>query len=162
MHQHAHELIPELAQWNGGKAIDLLGFIDCDGRYDHAIGYATIFWPDFVIYEGCIFVRPPDDANFRQWKEVFKGDLSETEKMINHRHIMDIFLNSAYPPTREILRHLGKVLKSMWECRIQRDFPEKRVVVEFFEDDNASLVDGYILTVYQVRPPTGHNQCALP
>ena len=152
MHQDAHELIPELKQWNDGKGIDLDGFIGCVGRYDHALGYAAIFWPDFVVYEGCIFVRLPDPANFRDWLAQFRGDLTETEKMINHLHIADMFVNSDYPPTREILRHLGTIVRDMWECRLRRDFPDRRINVQFFEGDSASLVDDYMITVYQLRP----------
>lgn len=38
-------LIPELAGWNDGKGISVESWISGIGRYDHAIGYCTIFWP---------------------------------------------------------------------------------------------------------------------
>ena len=151
MHEHAHELIAELPQWNNGEGIDLPGFIGCVGRYDHAIGYATIFWPDFVIYEDCICVAPPDPVNFRTWLSRFKGNRTETEKMINHLHIADLFVNSEYPPTGRILHHMGKLLQDMWGCRLRRDFPERQISVQFFEDDAAGLTDGYIITVWQTH-----------
>ena len=41
-------MLPELAEWNNGKGIDLKSWIGCSGNFRLAIGYSAIFWPRFV------------------------------------------------------------------------------------------------------------------
>lgn len=73
MRKGAADLIPELKLWNEGKGIDLNAFADAVGRYDHAIAYATLFWPDFVVHDDCVFRNQPDPANYLNWMEELKG-----------------------------------------------------------------------------------------
>jgi hypothetical protein len=42
----------ELAAWNNGAGIDLESWTGCEGRFALAVGYAAIFWPEFVEFEG--------------------------------------------------------------------------------------------------------------
>ena len=51
MYENAANLIPELADWNGGEGIGLGAWLGCIGRYDHAAAYAACFWPDFVRHD---------------------------------------------------------------------------------------------------------------
>jgi hypothetical protein len=37
----------ELAAWNNGAGIDLASWVGCEGRFALAVGYATVFWPEF-------------------------------------------------------------------------------------------------------------------
>lgn len=41
----------ELAAWNNGDGIDLESWISCEGRFSFAVGYASIFWPAFTLFE---------------------------------------------------------------------------------------------------------------
>jgi hypothetical protein len=150
MHEDASRLIPELPLWNNGKGISLGAWTSCIARYDHAIGYATLFWPDFVLYDDCVFLYEPDPEIYQEWMTGCKGDKSEVERVMNHRHITDMFINSEIEPTKEIIMHLGRLLKDMWQCRLQRDFPERCIKVELFDDGNDDLAQ-YQITVFQVR-----------
>jgi hypothetical protein len=47
-------LIPELADWNNGNGIDLGSWIGHMGDLNLAIGYSTLFWPKFVLFEDLI------------------------------------------------------------------------------------------------------------
>jgi hypothetical protein len=136
--------------WNNGEGISMKGWIGCIARYDHAIGYAALFWPDFVLYDDCLFVTEPSPENYQEWMTRNDGDRTRVEAMINHRHIQDIFMNSEFEPTKEIVVHVGKLLKDMWQCKLQRDFPERRIRVEFYGDDPIDLLD-YVITVFQER-----------
>ena len=49
-----HKLIPELKDWNNGNGIDVQSWIQCVGSFQKAIGYSTMFWPEFVEIEGCV------------------------------------------------------------------------------------------------------------
>ena len=44
----------DLAAWNNGAGIDLESWTGCEGRFALAVGYAAIFWPEFVEFEGYI------------------------------------------------------------------------------------------------------------
>ena len=48
------DMLPELAEWNNGKGIDLESWVGCSGNFRLAIGYAAIFWPRFVLFEDYI------------------------------------------------------------------------------------------------------------
>ena len=150
LHGNLRALIPGLPAWNNGAGIDPESWIGCYARYDLAIGYALLFWPDFVIYDECIFIREPDKKIYASWMEQCKGDKTRVEGVMNHRHIVDMFLNSETKPTKDVVRHIGHLLKDMWSCRLKRDFPDRPIKVEFFDDDSDDLV-GYELTVFQKR-----------
>jgi hypothetical protein len=42
----------ELAAWKNGGGIDLVSWVGCEGNFRLAIGYAAIFWPAFVEFDG--------------------------------------------------------------------------------------------------------------
>ena len=46
----------ELQAWNNGAGIDLEAWISCMGNYNLAVGYASLFCPEFVEFENYIFV----------------------------------------------------------------------------------------------------------
>lgn len=121
-------LIPELASWNNGAGISLKEWISAVGRFDHALGYATIFWPKFFRCDSCILRVIPDDAVFQQWMKSMAGDCARVEAMLNHLHLIDLFTGLDYPPSGPLLLRLGQILKEMWSCKLAQDFPDK-----FFE-----------------------------
>jgi len=150
MHENLNKLIPGLQKWNNGAGIDPASWINCYARYDMAMGYAMLFWPDFVLYEDCVFIQQPDPQSYASWMKSCNGDKTQVEGTINHRHITDMFLNSEVQPTKEMVIHIGRLLKDMWSCRLKRDFPERNIQIEFFEDDSDNLVD-YQITIFQER-----------
>lgn len=150
MHDQAARLIPELSAWNGGNGIDLLSWVGCIGRYDHAIGYAALFWPDFTVHDGCIFLGRPDPTNYQDWMTQAKQDRTAVESVMNHRHVVDLFANSEFPPTREVVLHVGRLLTDMWSCKLGREFPDRRIKVSFPEGASDDLLE-YVITVYQER-----------
>ena len=44
----------ELGAWNNGAEIDIKSWIGCKGDFSLAVGYASVFWPEFVLFEGYI------------------------------------------------------------------------------------------------------------
>jgi hypothetical protein len=44
----------ELAAWNNGAGIAIKSWIACEGNFSLAVGYASVFWPKFVVFEGYI------------------------------------------------------------------------------------------------------------
>lgn len=150
MHEDAKNLIPELSRWNDGAGIDLETWVACLGRFDHAICYAAIFWPDFVVHDDCILFDPVDVENFNDWMTHCKGNRTAVESVVNHRHIVDLFDNK-FEPTKEVVRHIGRLLKDMWSCKLARDFPGRSVKVEISEPQDSEDLYEYQITVFQER-----------
>ena len=74
-------LIPELAQqWNNGTGIDANSWISCIGRYDHLLGYISILWPKFVLYDGCALQGLPDPKNDEDFMRALGGDKTAVER----------------------------------------------------------------------------------
>jgi hypothetical protein len=150
MHGDANKLIPELSAWNGGAGIDVQSWIGCVGRYDYALGYASLFWPDFVMHDGCILLHTPEPQNYLQWMNTCQGNRTKVEAVLNHRHILDLFPNSEFQPSKEVVLHIGRLLKDMWSAKLHRAFPDSPVRVEFHEDCSDNLLECEI-TVFQDR-----------
>ena len=61
------QLIPELQAWNDGKGIDVVSWIRCLGRFDHAVGYSQLFWPEFTIHDECIMFADFTVESYETW-----------------------------------------------------------------------------------------------
>jgi hypothetical protein len=142
-----NELIPELKQWNNGDGISVEGWLQCIGNYEYAVAYTTLFWPEFAIYEDCVFFADFGADTFSSWIEHTQGNKRATEAVMNHRHILDLFPNERTQPSREVTIYLGQLLKDMWQVKLKRDFPDRTIIVEFLEAVGEDLLD-YQITFY--------------
>lgn len=137
------QLIPELSQWK----TDIDSWIGAVGRFDHAIAYVHLFWPEFKIHRDCVLFADCSTDSFGKWMEHTGGNLTAVESVLNHRHILDFFTNSEFEATSDVVRHLGRVLKDIWTCKLARDFPDRAIVVSFTEDYCEDLAD-YQITFF--------------
>ena len=144
------ELIPELSTYNNGEGIDVDSWLTRVGSCAHAIAYARLFWPAFTVHDDCVLYAGFSQEIFGGFMEQTGGDKRSVEAVMNHRHILDLFQNGASEPSEEAIVHLGRVLKEMWSCKLQRDFPERKVIVSFWEEQIEDLLD-YEITFYQER-----------
>ena len=145
------ELIPELKEWeeHNGHPFTPDEWISCVGDYEHAIGYAELFWPEFHEYDGCVFVGSiPDIENYENWLKQTKGNKQSVEAVINHVHITDLFQAEQLSPSEAQIKYLGNKLKEMWLTKAKAEFPSKDISVEFNEGDENDLVE-YQITLYQ-------------
>ncbi len=69
---------------------------------------------------------------------------------MNHRHILDLFVNSEFQPGQDVVLHIGTTLKDMWSCKLARDFPARQFDVVFPYGNPLQLVD-YQITFFQRR-----------
>ena len=44
-------MLAELSAWNDGKGIDLESWVSSSGNFRLAVGYSTVFWPRFMLFE---------------------------------------------------------------------------------------------------------------
>jgi hypothetical protein len=142
-------LIPEARAFQWVEDLTPCGWLANVGSLGQAIAYGELFWPSFVEHDGCIlFASRFNRDNFQSWVAATGGDRRAIEGVINHTHILDLFVQHASHPTREQVVWLGRLLKEMWQAKVDRDFPGRGVVVSFPENAGDDLL-GYEITVFQ-------------
>jgi len=104
-------------------------------KFSLAVGYATIFWPAFTLFEGYILPAGfPEDA-LRGFERNGTSRKS-VEWVMNHLHIADIQHGSCRDISKDKLLVLGNVLKEIYEARLQWQFPDRPSKVGFFIPDD--------------------------
>src|SRR5215213_7001400 len=106
------KMIPELQSYFGKQPVDLVTWLDGIGRYDHALAYAALFWPDFAEVEGSVFLASALRERCEDWKAKEGNDPSRARALLNHLHLFDLF-GSHEAPAPEVVRLLGMRLKEM-------------------------------------------------
>ncbi|MGA8744060.1 MAG: hypothetical protein WB561_22905 [Terracidiphilus sp.] len=76
----------ELAAWNNGDGIDLETWISCEGNFSLAVGYASIFWPAFTLFEGYILPDGVSEDDLRGFEQNGRSRKS-VEWVMNPLHI---------------------------------------------------------------------------
>jgi hypothetical protein len=143
------ELLPQLrTHW---AANDIDQWIGIEGNHEHLVGYGRIFWPDFLEHDGCIFWRNRfTEENYKGFMAQTKGNKTAVEAVMNHEHILDIFPNPPNKPSREIVLYVGRLLKEIWQAKLDREFPGRRIKVSFPEEFSEDLLY-YEITFFQER-----------
>ena len=142
------KIIPELQSWNSGKGIDVESWIRCIGRFDHAVGYAHLFWPSFTLHDDCIMFSGFAVESYDTWMKQTSGRKQAVDTVMNHRHILDLFSNDGSEIPRELVLYLGRLLQDMWTCKLKHDFPDRDIVVSFPEEHCDDLLN-YEITIFQ-------------
>jgi hypothetical protein len=115
------------------------------------VKYMTdLFWPEFVIHDGCLLRKAGfTQETYRGFHRQTGGDRKAIEWVINHRHIPEqLSLFQCWEddtPRMESLIAMGRLLKEMWEAKLARDFHGRKVIVELDETDGP---DQPVLSVY--------------
>jgi len=143
------DLIPQLrSHW---ATDDIDQWISIEGNYEHLVGYGRIFWPDFMEHDGCIFWKHRfTEENYKSFMVQTKGDKTAVEAVMNHEHILDIFSNPPNKPSREIVLYIGRLLKEIWQVKLDREFPGRQIKVSFPEEFSEDLLH-YEVTFFQER-----------
>ena len=134
-----NKLIPELPSWNNGKGIKAYEWIACIGNYEHAIGYSTLFWPDYVEFEDCVFQAESfNEITVRNCLKQTSGNKEATESVVNHLHLYDLFPNTNEPTGEQVI-YLAELLKQIWGCKLQHDFPARKFTVDIYGDSDLQI-----------------------
>ena len=141
-------LIPEMRDWNDGKGINIEGWLNYAGNYKLAIGFSSLFWPEFAEHDQCVLYAPVNIESYNHWMEACKGDRRAVEAVKNHRHMLDLFHQDSANATAARLIHIGRVLKDILSVKLGHDFPNRTFEVAFDEGPFENLVD-YQVTFWQ-------------
>ncbi len=146
------KLIPDLRQHaeTGSLVATIEDWIIMSGSMQLAIGYSCLFWPDFVEYKGCVFLKFKfSEDTFHHWKEkVTVENVAQIEYLINHIHIVDLFSRRGLLSKEQVV-FLGNKLREMYRAKLSIDFPDRAFEIEFDFIDNPENLEDYQLTFYQ-------------
>src|SRR5262245_51847746 len=100
----------ELGEWNNGDGIDLESWVGCEGRFALAVGYTTIFWPEFEEREGYILRAGLSEDAIRGFESGPDSSRQAVEATLNHLHLASIQHGGCSDCTPDKLVMLGRVL----------------------------------------------------
>jgi hypothetical protein len=143
------KLIPQLqAHW---ATDDIDQWIHIEGDFEHLVGYGRIFWPGFVEHDDCIFFAGRfTEKNYLAFMAQTNGNKSAVEAVMNHEHVLDMFSNAPIKPSREMVLYVGRLLKEVWQAKLNQEFPSRSITVSFPEDFSEDLLY-YEVTFFQNR-----------
>jgi hypothetical protein len=151
------DLLPGIRQiretWTGPniEKTGLWSYNNFVGSVQLAYSFASLFWPDFVEVDGALILKEHySPENFEHWREHFKGDLTGVEKMINHVHLEDLFMNGKgdYELDDRVWVTVMAVLEETWRASIKVRFPGENIVVESYSPHDDPTPE---LTIYRER-----------
>jgi hypothetical protein len=124
------ELIPELKAWNQGKGIAPTDWIFIEGRADHALGFCSFLWPEFVVFEGYVLRGPLDVDRLRGWERAGRTP-QQIETAMNAFLLEGVFPQDQ---TNDALKaeqcdRLVAIMVEMLEAKLAREFPTSRFAV---------------------------------
>jgi hypothetical protein len=155
------DMLSELAEWNNGKGIDLVSWVGCSGDFRLAIGYSTIFWPRFVLFDDYIFREGFTAESVRGFEAQHKCDKRSVEAVVNHLHIADIQYHGCEDITEQRVVFLGRILKEIYEAKLAWQFPDRPCEVSFYEPDDRTDLVGFQLTFWQ-KKHVEQTRCSEP
>ncbi|MBL4884467.1 MAG: hypothetical protein JKY95_08020 [Planctomycetaceae bacterium] len=145
----------ELSAWNDGKGIDLESWVGCAGNFSLAVGYSSIFWPEFVEFDGLLLRKGFSENSLREWRSQPGCTRKSIQWVMNHLHIADIQHYGCDDISKDKIKILGRVLKEIYEAKLKQQFPEQPCVVEFYEPEDEDDLLEYQLSFWQAE----HGEC---
>jgi len=144
------EAIPDLAEFcRAHPRGSVWNWLSIASDIAVAAAFGKLFWPDFVVHEGGIFLREIfSEETYNEWKAQPGITTRDIERVMNHVHIYDLFMNSkGRMPDEGAVFYLAALLAKLWSLRAAEEFGHDRVVVELVDEEAA---EGPILILSQI------------
>jgi hypothetical protein len=148
----------ELAAWNNGAGIDLASWVGCEGRFALAVGYATVFWPEFEKFDGYILRKGFSQKALRGFEEQDGMSRQSVEWTMNHLHLDSIQHIGCKDISKDKLHLLGSVLKEIHEAKLLWQFPECQFVVQLHVPGDQEKLTDYQLSFWQKKHEIQNNE----
>lgn len=121
------DVLPDLRKWNAGAGISPEDWIYIEGRADHALGFCSLFWPEFAEVDEYILRAPVDVERLRSWE---RAGLSrqQVETAMNAVLYDHMFPDDETEPSVKSaqLKRLATIMSDMLMTKLNRDFPDRR------------------------------------
>ncbi|UWX03893.1 hypothetical protein H1235_15700 [Pseudoxanthomonas sp. NC8] len=121
------------------------------GNYALAAGYVTLFWPEFVEYDGYILRKGFSEESLRGFESQPGNSRKSVEWVMNHLHVADVHCGDASGLAEDKIRILGRALREIYEAKLARQFPHSPCVVEFYEPETGGGLIDYQVSFWQAR-----------
>lgn len=144
-------MVDELSAWNDGKGISLQDWAGCTGNFRLAIGYASLFWPNFVQFEDYILTEGFAEAHVRAFESQDGASPKSVEWTINHVHVADIQHLGCTDISRDKVMFLGTTLREIFQAKLAWQFPDKTCVVDFYRPDDPDDLMEYQVSFWQSK-----------
>ncbi len=141
----------ELGAWNDGSGIDLEAWVGCEGSFSLAVGYTSVFWPTFVIFEDYILREGFDLEALRGFEESLSGNKRGVETVMNHLHLLDIHHLGCEDLTADKAEMLGETLTSIYKAKLAYDFPDRPCRVDFHQPEEAEDLEEFEISFFQLK-----------
>lgn len=114
-----------------------------------AVGYASVFWPEFTLYEGYILRKEFSEASLRGFEQQTDASRKSVEWHMNHLHIADIQIYSCLDASKDKIFLLGKILTEIYLAKLRWQFPDHPWSVEFYTPDDRDDLMEYQISFWQ-------------
>jgi hypothetical protein len=113
----------ELGAWNNSAGIDIESWVGCAGNFSLAVGYTSVFWPEFAAFDGYILRKGFSETSLKGFE--LRRDRKSVEWLMNHLHIADIQYRGCEDASKDKMLLLGNVLKEIYQAKLRWQFPDK-------------------------------------
>jgi hypothetical protein len=140
---------PEAASIAGGDYLDLIWSV---GSPIEALFYGQLFWPQFTVVHGCVFLdgtikTPDDEERIAEFVRRNGGDHAMTEQALNSTTLVELFEAHASELDDAGFWALASILAKTWYAALAEAFPDASFVVETVEDPGI----GSVITFYRSK-----------
>ena len=127
--------LPQVEAWSrAGEGLSVSGFLMANVTVPEAAVISMLFWPDFVEFQGCVFLEFKfDEDGVGVWIDQLKGDLRAVESVVNQVHLWDMFAPTS-PKEYAVLSQLAGRLVDMWRSALRRAFPGRQFLITVTDD----------------------------
>jgi hypothetical protein len=134
------DVLPDLQKWNAGAGISPDDWIYIEGRADHALGFCSLFWPEFAEVDGYVLRAPVDVERLRSWERAGHSR-QQVETAMNAFLFDHMFPDDESEPSLKCvqLKRLATIMSDMLVTKLRRDFPDRRFSAFVLEDADFGL-----------------------
>ncbi len=128
---------------------DITSYLNLNYDMNAALAFSKLYFPDFIEKDGCILLAfRYNEQVFKDWFVHFEGNVKLIESICNSYEVMDYFINNrlvneSLEDYNKTLDEFAKALKNSWEINCQLLFPDKRIVVDIYEEYNTTRITLY-------------------
>ena len=121
------DVLPDLRLWNEGAGISPDDWIYIEGRADHALGFCSLFWPEFTEFDGYVLRAPLNVERLRSWERAAHSR-QQIETAMNAFLFDYMFPDDGTEPSLKgaQLKRLSTIMSDMLAAKLSRDFPGRK------------------------------------